>query len=65
MSEKGVQTKPDMKIDLSSVMFDKLDSFPLIDPNIDIDLSEAFIPFPGMIIDTATAIANYYPLCLG
>jgi len=54
-----------MKIDLSSALFNKMDEFPLIDPNIDLSIIEAYIPFPGMIVDVATSMANYYPMCLG
>lgn len=66
MLDKGIQTKPDMKIDLTSVMINKVDPFfPLIDPSIDLDLVEAYIPYPGMVVDVATSMANYYPLCMG
>lgn len=68
MIDRGIQTKPDMKIDLSHLNhqlsnFDP--GFPLIEPSIDLDLAEAYIPFPGMIVDVATSMANYYPMCMG
>jgi hypothetical protein len=69
---KGVQTKPNMTIDLSSIKAPEIDltllEFERVLETIDFaDLAilEAYVPFPELIVDVTTAIGNYYPMCLG
>ncbi len=63
--DKGVQTKPDMKIDSSSAVLEKAEIFPFMESNIDLDLIEAMTPISGTIVDVATTVANYYPMYMG
>jgi hypothetical protein len=64
-AEKGVQIKPKMNIDLNSTMLDQVETLPsMLPPIVDLELT-ASTPIPGLVMDVATAVANYYPMFMG
>jgi hypothetical protein len=65
-AEKGVQIKPNMNIDLSSAMLDPVETLsPMIPPIVDLELTAGSMPIPELVMDVATAVANYYPMFMG
>jgi hypothetical protein len=65
-AEKGVQIKPNMNIDLSSAMLDQVETLsPILPPIVDLELTASSTPIPGLVMDVATAVANYYPMFMG
>src|ERR1700761_393590 len=64
-AEKGVQIKPKMNIDLNSTMLDQVETLPSMLPPIVDELTASSTPIPGLVMDVATAVANYYPMFMG
>jgi len=62
MAEKGVQTNPEMNIDLNSAMLDKIETFtPLFPLNLDLDLIEGYMPVSTSVIEIITTVTNNTP----
>jgi hypothetical protein len=60
MVEKGVQTNPDMNIDLSSTMYEEIERFTSIWPS-NVDLSEGYMPVSVSVIEIVSTVTNNIP----